>query len=323
MVRVSVNVLSSAFFLISGLLAPQYVLASPLPEALKPLEFSTALGTHFTSSVAGNNVSNDLIKETFAYDLGLDYRLFKYFSGGLHFFHGLYSLDVPAGTPSGASAGMSFKGLLLSPRGRLAIGPVDTFLEAGLGWSWFSSHTEYGAFSSGFSAHGPVFAFGAGGLYNITDFVGAGIAMRYNFPAFVRLCVDINGAESCGTPSSNMKDLFIGAMVSVNIHNLVNFITGESSESSNNTSTSSSDSLGTPSEETASDPASSTAVQPSADHTTATPASAPAAQEPSQQSASSSTALESNAPSSSDEASPTPTRADKKKSKKTKVKKRR
>lgn len=177
----------------------------------------TNLGFHSTTQAisSGKGTSGDSLSG-FAFDLGADYRFDSGFAVGGYYFRSSYD------TPSGATEAPVFSGIMLAPRYYLPVGPIVFLGEVGLGWSWFTFESDSQIGSFGFEASGPALSGGLGLSYPILSFLSIGAFTRLTLPLFTEICIKVGSEEECGKPSSDMKDVFYGLSLALNISRMTN-----------------------------------------------------------------------------------------------------
>jgi len=180
--------------------------SSDAPRDVTGLRATLEIGRHSTSQAVSSGTSVS-IDEAWALALGAEYRYSPTQSLTLGYFRNGYSMPT--------SSSMLFHGLDATWRYHLLFGDVDTFGDLGLGWVYLSQTASSTGFDWKATASGLNLSFGLGASYPILDFLSVGFVARYNLPAFFTLCTETNGSETCGTPSSNMKDLAYGITVAV------------------------------------------------------------------------------------------------------------
>ena len=170
------------------------------------LVLNMTAGLHSTSQAVGSSATKT--DESLAIEIHPAWRYSETQSIGLSYFLNTYSLP--------ASASMKFHGVMTNWRYYLSFGPIEPFAELGLGWVWLSTSADAGAVSVSSTAKGINLAAGLGAVYHLLDYLGIGAHARINLPAFTSLCIDSGSGETCGTPSSNMKDISYGLTVVFN-----------------------------------------------------------------------------------------------------------
>ena len=174
--------------------------------------FSTTLnlGGNFLIPM-GDNPAYDMLDPSFGMNLGLMYRFGPMVALQLNYLIGLYD------TPSGAGSPYArFMALGVGPRFFIPAGPVEVFIDLGLGWDMLS--TGEGGTDS--STHGFDLAFGVGAEYEVLDGLSVGLGLQYHFPFFFYGCfTSPSDGETCDTVNAKVKDtphdLMFGASVTV------------------------------------------------------------------------------------------------------------
>jgi hypothetical protein len=186
---------------------PSTPAAQPAPSDVDTLSddrhslfLDVALGLHSTSQAVSSGTGGTASADgSLALEIHPAYRYSNTQAVGVSYFRNMYSMP--------ASTSMLFHGAMLNWRYYVPIGLIDPFAELGVGWCWLTTSVTAGTFKTVAAAKGVNLAAALGAVYYIFDYLGVGLIARYNLPAFTSLCIKTNGAETCGTPSSNMKDL--------------------------------------------------------------------------------------------------------------------